>query len=89
MRRNPPLSEHMQHDSFDSIAHALAPRAMRDALGSSELAYSLIESAQIGVFRYRSGVMEENERGFRARVAEHLGQSLAHLQEAIALLEGE
>jgi len=89
LRRNPPLSEHMAHDSFDAIAHALAARAMRDPLGAAELAYSLVEAANMGVLRYRESLSEGTEESTRAIVADSLGQSLVYLQEAIALLEGE
>ena len=86
-RRNPPLSEHMEEESYDSIFHALVRRIMRSPENSLAFAYDVINAAKEGLLRYRPGSLEKSEEDALSKIEEHLENSLEHLQEALYIME--
>lgn len=88
-RRNPPLSQHMQDESYDDIFYALRQRIHEDPSEAIEFAYSVIMAAHNGIVEYQEDMPEADEYSAKGRLDHHLTEALEHLEDALELMHGE
>lgn len=88
-RRNPPLAEHMQDESYDAIFMALRRRIHEDPSEALEFAYSVVMAAHNGIMEYQEDMPEYDEYSDKGRLDQHLTEALEHLEDALQLMHGE
>lgn len=82
MRRNPPLAQHMAHDSLDEIAEDLRARLHDDPSEGTEFAYKVLRTLAEGVAHQD----EEGEYVERRKISTLLMDAMIKVEQALRIM---